>query len=96
MNVKNEIILTYKELTEKSTEDAIKEIKDVLNEKEDHQVVIDFQNIGFKKEELEDIFDFMIKYKKNKIILLRNITDENYLLIKYWQDLNTIKNEIKS
>lgn len=91
MNTKKEIILMYTDLLNRDIENAKKEIKDALDKKGDIQVVIDFEHKPFGKEHLEEIFNFIIEYKKNKIILLRNITYDDYTTVEYLKNLNTIK-----
>lgn len=94
MNDKKEIVVEYDSLLQTNSKDAIEKIKSILDANENEKIVIDFKRKNFEKNELEEIFDFLIKYKKDKIIFLRNITDRNYSLIKYWQNRNAIENKL--
>lgn len=94
MNEKKEIVIQYDVLLKDDLKNAIEKIKSILDTNENEKIVIDFKNKNFEKNELENIFDFLIKYKKDKIIFLRNITDTNYSLVEYWQNRNAIESKL--
>lgn len=94
MNEKKEIVIQYDVLLKDDLKNAIEKIKSILDTNENEKIVIDFKNKNFERNELENIFDFLIKYKKDKIIFLRNITDTNYSLVEYWQNRNAIESKL--
>ncbi len=94
MNEKKEIVIQYDVLLKDDLKNSIEKIKSILDTNENEKIVIDFKNKNFEKNELENIFDFLIKYKKDKIIFLRNITDTNYSLVEYWQNRNAIESKL--
>ena len=59
----------------------LKKQKEMLNEKEIKNIILNFNNKSFSKEELLSIFEYIfLEYKKK--IILRNISNEDYDYIR--------------
>lgn len=89
----NEIIkiFTYSELLKRDEEEVKRELKEALENK-NCEMVVDFELHNFTNEELKKYFMYIIENKKNKIIMLRHILPENYEILKYFQNMDIIKN----
>ena len=83
-------ILKYKDMLE-NIDNTKKEIEKNLADN-NLRLIIDFEKVNYKFKEIEDIFNFIIKIKnKNKIVALRNISNDNLSDIRYLQDLHDIE-----
>ena len=83
-------ILKYKDMLE-NIDNTKKEIEKNLADN-NLRLIIDFEKVNYNFKEIEDIFNFIIKIKnKNKIVALRNISNDNLSDIRYLQDLHDIE-----
>lgn len=84
-------VLIYSELLQRNEDDVKKELKEALENK-NCEMVIDFELRNFTDEELKKYFIYIIENKKSKVIMLRHILPENYEKLKYFQNMDVIKN----
>lgn len=91
MENKDKKIFNYSELLVQNEDEVKMELKQVLGN-QNCEMVIDFEKKYFTDEELKKFFLFILENKKSKIIMLRNIVSENYQKLKYFQNLEFMKN----
>ena len=82
MTMSNNNLNQFKEIIfDDLIREDLKKQKEMLNEKEIKNIILNFNNKSFSKEELLSIFDYIfLEYKKK--IILRNISNEDYDYIK--------------
>lgn len=88
---KKQKIFTYSTLLARNEDEVKKELGQALEDK-DCEMIIDFEHHNFSDDELKKYFIYIIENKKSKIVMLRHIIYENYEKLKFFQNMDIIKN----
>lgn len=86
----NAIIIDFNKFSKLKFKEQKEQIDFYISDPKLKDIYINFNELLYTNEELENIFSYIIKL--NKRIILNGIKDENYFFIEYLLNLEKIKN----
>lgn len=88
----NSIIIDFEEFSKLNFDQQKKELNLYLsNNESNNDIYINFNELLYTDEQLENIFTYIISLNFDKRIILNGIKDENFLFIEYLFNIDKIK-----